>query len=102
MNADALPAVAALHQRFLLDYPHEAARQLEAFALEDAVELLTRVPPNAAVRTWQAMASDIAAAAVQSAPDALARHLLSETDPAQAASVLAQIEPEPRERLLGL
>jgi len=48
------------------------------------------------------MASDIAGAAVQRAPDALARHLLSETDPAQAASVLAQIEPDARARLLAL
>jgi len=101
-QADAVPAVAALHRRFLFDYPHEAARQLETLELDDAVELLTSVPPNAAVRTWQAMASDIAAAAVQRAPDALARHLLSETEPAQAASVLAQIEPEPRARLLAL
>jgi len=101
-QVDAVPAVAALHRRFLFDYPHEAARQLETLDLDDAVELLTSVPPNAAVRTWQAMASDIAAAAVQRAPDALARHLLSETEPAQAASVLAQIEPEPRARLLAL
>ena len=101
-QADAVPAVAALHRRFLFEYPHEAARQLEAMELDEAVELLTSVPPNAAARTWQAMASDIGAAAVQRAPDALARHLLSETEPAQAASVLAQIEPEPRARLLGL
>jgi len=102
MNADALPAVSALHRRFLFDYPHEAARQLEAIDLDEAVDLLAAVPPNAAVRTWQAMASDVAAAAVQRAPDALARHLLSETEPAQAASVLAQIEPDARTRLLGL
>jgi magnesium transporter len=102
MNADALPAVSALHRRFLFDYPHEAARQLESIELDEAVELLSTVPPNAAARTWQAMASDVAAAAVQRAPDGLARHLLSETEPAQAASVLAQIEPEPRARLLGL
>ena len=102
MNADALPAVSALHRRFLFDYPHEAARQLESLELDEAVELLTTVPPNAAARTWQAMASDVAATAVQRAPDGLARHLLSETEPAQAASVLAQIEPEPRARLLGL
>jgi len=101
-QADAVPAVAALHRRFLFEYPHEAARQLEAIELDEAVELFTSVPPNAAARTWQAMASDIAAAVVQRAPDALARHLLSETEPAQAASVLAQIEPEPRARLVGL
>ncbi|MDX1376507.1 MAG: magnesium transporter, partial [Burkholderiales bacterium] len=53
-------------------------------------------------RTWPARASPPPAAAVQRAPDALARHLLAETDPAQATSVLAQIEPEPRARLLGL
>jgi magnesium transporter len=100
--ADAVPAVTALHRRFLFDYPHEAARQLEAIELDDAVELLSAVPPNAAVRSWQAMASDIAATIVQRAPDALARHLLSETEPAQAAAVLAQVEPEPRARLLGL
>jgi len=102
MNADALPAVSALHRRFLFDYPHEAARQLESLELDEAVELLTTVPPNAAARTWQAMASDVAATAVQRAPDGLARHLLSETEPAQAAAVLAQIESEPRARLLGL
>ena len=101
-SADAVPAVTALHRRFLFDYPHEAARQLEAIELDDAVELLSTVPPNAAVRSWQAMASDIAATIVQRAPDALARHLLSETEPAQAAAVLAQLEPEPRARLLGL
>jgi len=102
MSADALPAIAALHRRFLFDYPYEAARQLEAIDMSEAVDLLAAVPPNAAARTWQALAADVAAGALLQAPNALARHLLSETDPAQATAVLAQLEPEARARLLGL
>ncbi len=102
MNVDAQPATAALHRRFLFDYPFEAAHQLEAIDVGEVVDLLATVPPNAAARTWQALAADVAAATVLRAPDALARHLLSETDPSQAAAVLAQLEDEARVRLLGL
>ena len=40
MSAEAAPAVVALNQRYLLDYPHEAARQLETMPPAEAAELL--------------------------------------------------------------
>ncbi len=50
-----LPAVAALNQKFLLDYPGEAARELEAMSAEDAARLLAGHAPRAAVRPWFAV-----------------------------------------------
>ncbi len=102
MSTEPTPAVVALNQRYLLDYPHEAARQLETMPPEEIAELLALPAPHAAVRTWQALAPDAAAAALERVSDALARHLLSEADPAAAAAVLAHIEREPRERMLAL
>jgi len=103
MTDEALPAVAALNRRFLLDYPHEAARRLEAIATDDAAELLAAQPPHASVRTWQALASDVARGVLDSVPADLARRLLTDAEPTASAAVLAQMEPEDREaRLRGL
>lgn len=101
MAADALPAIAALNQRFLLDYPHEAARQLEAMPGAEAAALLAAVAPLAATRTWQSLAPDVAAATLGALPQARACALLAEAEPAVAASALAQLEGEARTRLLG-
>ena len=60
MSAEAAPAVVALNQRYLLDYPHEAARQLETMPPAEAAELLVLPAPHAAARTWQALAPDVA------------------------------------------
>ena len=62
MSAEArcAPAEAALTQRFLLDYPHEAARLFEAMPADDAAALLAAQPPHAALRAWQALAPDVA------------------------------------------
>jgi magnesium transporter len=100
MSPEHSPAVAALNQRFLLDYPHEAARQLETMAPEEIAELLAAPAPHAAVRAWQALAPDVAAAVLELVPDALAARLLSEAEPATAVAVLAQLEAKSRARLL--
>jgi magnesium transporter len=100
MTTEALPAVAALNRRFLLDYPHEAARRLESMSIDDAAALLVAQPVHAAVRTWQALGSDVARAVLEAVPDALARQLLTDSEPTASAAVLAQIEPDERERRL--
>jgi len=101
MSADALPAVAALNQRFLLDFPGEAARELEAMAAEDAAALLAAYAPRAVVRAWEALAPDVAREVLERLPAALSRHVLAEAEPAASVAVLSQLEPAEREKLLG-
>ena len=59
-----LPAVLALNQRYFLDYPHEAARQLEFLPPQEIADLLAGQPSHAVVRAWQLLAPDIAGAAL--------------------------------------
>lgn len=101
MNAAVLPAAAALNQRFLLDYPHEAARLLEAMAPEEAAAVLSQQPAHAVVRAWQALGPDVARAILEQLPDAMAGQLLAEAEPVVAAAVVAQWEPDERERRLA-
>ena len=88
-------ADAALAHRFLLDYPHEAARLFEAMPPAEAARLLAAQPPHAALRAWQALAPDVAVQVLEGLPPALAEHLTGEADPALAVSVsvLSQLEP---------
>jgi magnesium transporter len=97
MTTEALPAISALNRRFLLDYPHEAARRLEAMPVDDAATLLAAQPVHAAVRTWQALGSDVARAVLEAVPDTLAKQLLTDSEPTASAAVLAQVDPEERE-----
>jgi len=100
MSTEAIPAIAALNRRFLLDYPHEAARRLEAMASADAASLLATQPPHAAVRAWQALAPDVARSVLEHLPQALARQLLTDAEPAASAAALAQLDAESREAWL--
>jgi hypothetical protein len=81
MSAEATGAVAALNERFLLDFPHEAAREIEAMPAEDAAEVLAAAPARAVVRAWQALAPDVAREVLERLPPTLAAHLLGEAPP---------------------
>jgi magnesium transporter len=94
-------AVAALNRRFFLDYPHEAAQQLETLPPDEGAALLADQPPHAVVRAWQALSPDIARAILERVPDALAGHLLAEAEPAASAAVLAILDDAERERRLA-
>jgi len=98
VSAVVLPAAAALNQRFLLDYPHEAARLLESMAPDDAAATLSDQPAHAVVRAWQALGPDVARAILERLPDALASQVLAEAEPVAAAAVAGQWEPDERER----
>lgn len=99
MSADA--AIVALNQRYLLDFPHEAARRLEAMPPQSIGELFSAQPPHAVIRTWQALTPDIAYAVLGHVAQALRRHLLTEAEPAVAAAVLARVPPAECKRLLA-
>lgn len=101
MSAPSLAAVAALNQRYLLDYPHEAARQLESMAPTDAAALLAGQPAHAVVRAWQVLAPDVARTVLEALPEELARHLLAEAETSASVAVLAQWGEVEREARLG-
>jgi magnesium transporter len=94
------PAEAALTHRFLLDFPHEAARLLEAMPAGDAAALLAAQPPHAAMRAWQALAPDVALDVLELLPEPLAQHLLAEAEPLISVAVLTQLGAEAREAWL--
>jgi magnesium transporter len=102
MSEAAIPAVAALDRRYLLDYPREAARQLEKIPATDAARLLAAQPPNVVLPVWQALSPDVAAVTLEAIDTALVRQWLSEAEPAVSAAVLAQLDREDRKRILGL
>ncbi len=102
MNSGALPAMLALNRRYFLDYPHEAARQVESLPPQEIADLLAGQAPHAVVRVWQLLAPNVAGAALERVPEALARHLLSESEPAASVTVLAQFDRADRDRLLGM
>jgi magnesium transporter len=101
MSADAAPAVAALTQRFLLDFPGEAARELESMPANEAAALLAPHVLRAVVRAWEALAADFARAVLEHLPAELAHRVLAEAEPAASAAVLMLLEAEARERLLA-
>jgi magnesium transporter len=99
MSADA--AVAALHERYVLDFPFEAARELESLPAPAASGLLAALPARAVVRAWEAMTRDVAREVLEGLPDGHAAHLLAEAEPAVSAAVLAQFDGEKRQQLLA-
>ena len=95
-----MSAEAALNERFLLDYPREAARELETMAADEGAALLAAAAPRAAVRAWQALAPDVARAVLERLPDSVAAQLLAESEPAASVAVLAQLDAAERRRRL--
>jgi magnesium transporter len=96
------PAVHALNRRFLLDYPHEAARQLEAMPVEVAATILAAHPVHAAVRAWEMLTPDVAMAVAACMSPGLTARLFSEADPRAGIAALAQLDPEHRAQMLSV
>ena len=65
MSAE-LAAIAQLNERFLRDYPHEAARSLEKLTVAGMVDVLGGQSPEAQLSTWKALSADRAAEALTS------------------------------------
>lgn len=101
MAADSAAAIVALNQRFLLDYPREAALRLEAMPAQQAAELLQEQAPQVALRSWAHLAAESAEAILRQLPASHVRTLLSELEPAAAAAQLRRFNPEERAQFLA-
>jgi magnesium transporter len=93
-------AESALTQRYLLDFPREAARELESMQAAQAAALLAAQPVHAALRAWQALAPDVARDVLDRLPPALAARLLAEAEPVASTAALAQMAAPDRETWL--
>lgn len=100
MAAEDATAVLALNQRYLLDYPREAALRLESMPVAEAVEVLRQQPPEVALRSWGHLAAESAESILRELPASHVRTLLSELEPATVAALLRRLQPEERARYL--
>jgi magnesium transporter len=93
---------ALLGERFLVDFPAEAARELESLPVDEAATLLGSGTDLAIVRTWERLAPDVAAAMLARLSAQQQRHLLTECDPVASVAAVSQLEAGSREGLLEL
>lgn len=100
MSAEFTTAARALTERFLRDYPREAARELERIPTADAVQALAEQPVHVLRRLWEHLSPDVADLLLPKLPQALADHLLTELDPARAAAMLGRMTEAQREAVL--
>ncbi|MDO8891095.1 MAG: magnesium transporter [Sulfurimicrobium sp.] len=98
MNTGTEAAVAALNLRFLLDYPREAARRIEAMPAQEVSAMLASQPVHAVVPVWQSLASDVEQAVFNALPEQRAAELLAELEPARSAALLNRLDEIERER----
>lgn len=102
MSTAADAAFAALNQHFLLDYPREAARRIEAMPARAVSELLAAQPLHVMVPVWDNLASDVEEAVFDALPESRAVELLAELEPNRSAGLLNRLEEPERERHLRL
>jgi magnesium transporter len=102
MTASASRIDALLGERFLIDFPAEAARELESLPVDEATALLGSGTGIAIVRTWERLAPDVAVAILVRLPAEQQRHLLTECDPVASVAALSHLQAGPLEQLLGL
>jgi magnesium transporter len=95
-------AVNALNLRFLLDYPREAALQIEGLPPDSATQLLGAQPVHAIVPVWEHLTDDVVGTLIRLLPDKIIRGILSELEPARAAALLNRLEPDTKESMLSL
>lgn len=100
MSAE-LVAVALLNERFLTDYPFEAARALQALPTDASIAMLRLRSATARLRTWQALAPDRAADVLVALDPETARQLLIESDPQVGVAALAHVDSSRRDALLA-
>ncbi len=101
-NANAGNAVEALNLRYLLDYPGEAARELERMDAQAVATLLAQQPAHAVLPVWEQLTSDVEQAVITLLPDALVRHILSELEPALAVGLLVRLDADDQARYMAL
>jgi magnesium transporter len=96
VNTGAATAVAALNLRFLLDYPYEAARRIEAMPADEVSTMLSAQPVHAVVPVWHNLTADVEQAVFTELPESRAAEILAELEPARSAALLNRLDEDER------
>lgn len=95
-------AVRALLERYLQQFPDEAARELEQLPLKEVVGLLQSQSAPVAGRALQQLTPDVAAEALAALEADAFRGVMPTLEPVRAASLLARLDRDQREERLAL
>lgn len=95
-------SVEALDDRFLRDYPREAATELETLPAETVTAVLQRQPVLVLRRIWEYLTPGAAVALLPCLSTARAQRLLTELEPTRSAGLLMRLDSEAREWYLAL
>jgi len=101
VSTETAQVVAALNERYLFDFPREAARELESMPLQEAAQMLAPQAERAIVRVWEVLAPDVANAVLEEMPRELASRVLAESDSLASVAALLQFDPQAREAWLA-
>jgi len=96
MSADPMRVADAMNRQFFVDYPLDAAREIETLSVGAVAEAAARQPAKILAPVWQRLLPDRAALLMREMPDALADRLLEELPPPQAVRILGCMPTEDR------
>lgn len=100
MSADTAAVAATLNRYFLLNFPAEAARQIESFAVAAILPSLSEQPAEVLAPVWSKLVPLVAATITRQLPAPLARRLLTDIPPGDAVRILFQLPHGQRAELL--
>ena len=100
MSPDTSEVAAALNRYFLLNFPSEAARQIESFPVPAILPSLCEQPAEVLVPVWSKLVPLVAATLTRQLPEPLALRLLSDIPPGDAVRILFQLPAGQRAALL--
>ncbi len=91
-------AVIALENRYLRDYPREAARKLEALSADEAAQAIEARPAELIVPVWEQLTTDVQERLMDRLSEPAVGRILTEMDPPLAAELLLSADAADRER----
>jgi magnesium transporter len=91
-------AIVALENRYLRDYPREAARRLEALSPEEAAQAIEARAPELVVPVWEQLPTDVQERLMARVSEDKVARILAEMDPPLAAELLLRVEASERAR----
>jgi magnesium transporter len=91
-------AIVALENRYLRDYPREAARKLEALSADEAAQAIEARPADLIVPVWEQLATDVQERLMERLSEITVGRILAEMDPPLAAELLLAADAADRER----
>lgn len=100
MTPDTSPIATSLNRYFLLNFPAEAARQIESFAAADVLPSLQEQDAAVLVPVWSKLVPLVAATLTRQLPTDMAQQLLADIPPGDAVRILFQLPAGQRTAML--